>query len=138
MLLQQLKSGFKKVTNWNKYQSKATMKASNQHLKVLGNNFFELKNFLYLSQNCFCKWRHLRCVWHGFWIHSLFVYVLAKLNKSLMMCLTGFWIRICSRKLAIEKSVLALSHHTEQYYFLKRTIKKIIILVWKKHEVLDR
>ena len=44
MLLQQLKSGFKKVTNWNKYQSKATMKASNQHLKVLENNFFELKN----------------------------------------------------------------------------------------------
>ena len=30
-LLQQLKSGFKRTINWNKYKSKAIMKARNKH-----------------------------------------------------------------------------------------------------------
>ena len=34
-LLQQLKSGFKKTVNWNKYQSKVTMQVQNQYLSYL-------------------------------------------------------------------------------------------------------
>ena len=34
-LLQQLKSGFKRTTNWNKYESKVTIKSPNPHLDYL-------------------------------------------------------------------------------------------------------
>ena len=34
-LLDQLKSGFKRTINWNKYQSKATIQAQNQYLDYL-------------------------------------------------------------------------------------------------------
>ena len=34
-LLQQLKLGFKRGTNWNKYQSKATIQTRNQYLDYL-------------------------------------------------------------------------------------------------------
>ena len=34
-LLEQLKSGFKKTINWNKYQSKTTTQAQKQHLDYL-------------------------------------------------------------------------------------------------------
>ena len=33
-LLQQLKSGFKRTINWNKYQSKVTLQAQNQYLDI--------------------------------------------------------------------------------------------------------
>ena len=34
-LLQQLKLGFKRATNWNKYQSKATIQTRHQYLDYL-------------------------------------------------------------------------------------------------------
>ena len=33
-LLQQLKSGFERTINWNKYQSKVSMKAQNPYFKL--------------------------------------------------------------------------------------------------------
>ena len=38
-LLQQLQSGFKRTINWNKYQSKLTIKRQNQHLDYLIDQF---------------------------------------------------------------------------------------------------
>ena len=34
-LSKELKSGFKRTINWNRYQSKVTMKTQNQHLDYL-------------------------------------------------------------------------------------------------------
>ena len=40
-LLQQLKSGFKRITNWNKYQSKVIMQTQNQYLDYLIDHSFQ-------------------------------------------------------------------------------------------------
>ena len=40
-LLQQLKSGFKRTTNWNKYQSKAIVQEQNRHLDYLIDSSFQ-------------------------------------------------------------------------------------------------
>ena len=55
----------------------------------------KLKQILMLFlKNYFCKSLHLRFVLQGFWIHPPFVYVIAKLNKSFMMCVAEVWIHI--------------------------------------------
>ena len=46
-LLQQLKSGFKRAINWNKYQSKATIRAPNPHLDYLIDPSFHGVNRLF-------------------------------------------------------------------------------------------
>ena len=40
-LLQQLKSGFKRTINWNKYQSKAILQEQNRHLYYLIDSSFQ-------------------------------------------------------------------------------------------------
>ena len=40
-LFQQLKSGFKRTTNWNKYQSKVTIHAPNPYLEFLIDSSFQ-------------------------------------------------------------------------------------------------
>ena len=40
-LLQQLKSGFKRTINWNKYQSKAILQEQNRHLDYLIDSSFQ-------------------------------------------------------------------------------------------------
>ena len=45
-LLQQLKSGFKKTINWNKYQSIVTIQALNPYLDYLNNPSFQGVNRL--------------------------------------------------------------------------------------------
>ena len=40
-LLQQLKSGFKRTINWNKYQSKAIRQEQNRHLDYLIDSSFQ-------------------------------------------------------------------------------------------------
>ena len=40
-LLEQLKSGFKRTSNWNKYQSKISTEAQNQYLDFLINPSFQ-------------------------------------------------------------------------------------------------
>ena len=40
-LLQQLKSGFKRMINWNKYQSKVTTETRNEYLDYLVDQNFE-------------------------------------------------------------------------------------------------
>ena len=47
-LLQQLKSGFKRTINWNKYQSKATIQAQNQFLDYLIDLSFQGINSLFV------------------------------------------------------------------------------------------
>ena len=42
-LLQQLKSGFKKTINWNKYQSKVSIRAPNPYLDYLIDQLSESK-----------------------------------------------------------------------------------------------
>ena len=49
-LLQQLKSGFKRTINWNKYQSKAIQQEQNRHLDYLiDSNFQEVGRLFVLS-----------------------------------------------------------------------------------------
>ena len=48
-LLQQLKSGFKRATNWNKYQPKVSTEAPNQDLDFLIDPIFQGVNRLVLS-----------------------------------------------------------------------------------------
>ena len=45
-LLQQLKSGFKRTINWNKYQSKVTIQAPNSYLDYLNHPSFWSENRL--------------------------------------------------------------------------------------------
>ena len=45
-LLEQLKSGFKRINNWNKYQSKVTVQAQNQYLDYLIDPSFQEVNKL--------------------------------------------------------------------------------------------
>ena len=40
-LLQQLKSGFKRTINWNKYQSRAILQEQNRHLDYLIDSSFQ-------------------------------------------------------------------------------------------------
>ena len=47
-LLQQLKSGFKRTINWNKYQSKVTIQAKNQYLDHLIDPSFQGVNRLFV------------------------------------------------------------------------------------------
>ena len=47
-LLQQLKSGFKRTINWNKYQSKTTIQAQNQFLDYLIDLSFQGINSLFV------------------------------------------------------------------------------------------
>ena len=47
-LLEQLKSGFKRTINWNKYQSKISTEAQNQYLDFLINPSFQRVNRLFV------------------------------------------------------------------------------------------
>ena len=47
-LLQQLKSGFKRIINWNKYQSKISTEARNKYLDFLINPSFQGVNGLFV------------------------------------------------------------------------------------------
>ena len=47
-LLQQLKLGFKKITNWNKYHPKVTVEQQNQYLDFLINPSFQGVNRLFV------------------------------------------------------------------------------------------
>ena len=47
-LLEQLKSGFKRTINWNKYQSKISTEAQNQYLDFLINPSFQGVNRLFV------------------------------------------------------------------------------------------
>ena len=47
-LLQQLKSGFKRTINWNKYQSKVTIQASNTYLDYIIDPDFQGVNRLFV------------------------------------------------------------------------------------------
>ena len=47
-LFQQLKSGFKRTINWNKYQSKVTLQERNQFLYYLINRRFQGVNRLFV------------------------------------------------------------------------------------------
>ena len=49
--LQQLKSGFKRVTNWNKYLSKPELLAQNPNLKLLVEPSFQGINRLFVTRN---------------------------------------------------------------------------------------
>ena len=46
-LLQQLKSGFKRTVNWNKYQSKVSPEKQNQYLDYLIDPSFQVVNRLF-------------------------------------------------------------------------------------------
>ena len=48
-LLEQLKSGFKRKINWNKYQQKISTEAQNQYLDFLINRSFQEVNRLFVS-----------------------------------------------------------------------------------------
>ena len=52
-LLQQLKSGFKKTINWNKYQSSIKTYAQNRYLNHLVNPSFQGVNRLFVLSFCF-------------------------------------------------------------------------------------
>ena len=41
LMIQQLKSGFKRTTNWNKYQSKVTIQVQNRYLDYLIDTSFQ-------------------------------------------------------------------------------------------------
>ena len=47
-LFQQLKSGFKRTTNWNKYQSKVTIHAPNPYLEFLIDSSFQGIDILFV------------------------------------------------------------------------------------------
>ena len=47
-LLQQLKSGFKRTINWNKYQSKVTVQEKNPYLDYLINPSFQRVNIFFV------------------------------------------------------------------------------------------
>ena len=47
-MLEQLKSGFKRTINWNKYQSKISTEAQNQSLDFLINPSFQGVNRLFV------------------------------------------------------------------------------------------
>ena len=54
-LFEQLKSDFKKTTNWNKYELKVTVQERNQHLDLLINPSFQGVNKLFvLSFENYC------------------------------------------------------------------------------------
>ena len=48
ILLLKLKTGFKRLINWNKYQSKATLQTRNQHLDYLIDPGFQGVNILFV------------------------------------------------------------------------------------------
>ena len=62
-LLQQLKSGFKRTINWNKYQSKTSSETQNQYLNFLiSPDFQEVNSFFVLSfENRTDRTGHTRC-----------------------------------------------------------------------------
>ena len=47
-LLQQLKSGFKRTTNWNKYQSKVTVQKRNRHWNYFIDPIFQRVHILFV------------------------------------------------------------------------------------------
>ena len=47
-ILDQLKSGFERTINWNKYQSKTTIQAQNQYLDYLTDSSFQGVNKLFV------------------------------------------------------------------------------------------
>ena len=48
-LLKQLESGFKRIINWNRYQSKVTGQAKNRYLDFLNDPSFQGANRLFVS-----------------------------------------------------------------------------------------
>ena len=48
-LLEQLKSGFKRTTKWNKYRSQITIQSNNNNLNCLINPTFTKVNWLFIS-----------------------------------------------------------------------------------------
>ena len=55
-LLQQLKSGFKRTINWNKYQSKVIIQAPNSYLDYLNQPSFWRENRLQGFSNSVERW----------------------------------------------------------------------------------
>ena len=47
-LFEQLKSGFKRITNWNKHERKITVEQQNQYLDLLINPSFQEVNRLFV------------------------------------------------------------------------------------------
>ena len=47
-LFEQLKSGFKRITNWNKHERKITVEQQNQYLDLLLNPSFQEVNRLFV------------------------------------------------------------------------------------------
>ena len=62
-LLQQLKLGFKKIINWNKYQSKVTIQALNSYLDYLTDPSFQGVNRLFVLslENTTDRTVHTQC-----------------------------------------------------------------------------
>ena len=58
-LLQQLKSGFKRTINWNKYQSKVSVERQNQYLDYLIDPSFQGANRLFVLS----FENHLKIMW---------------------------------------------------------------------------
>ena len=50
-LLKQLKSGFKRIINWNKYQSKTSAQTQNQYLDHLVDPSYQGANRLFVTSN---------------------------------------------------------------------------------------
>ena len=50
-LLKQLKSGFKRIINWNKYQSKTSVQTQNQYLDHLVDPSYQGANRLFVTSN---------------------------------------------------------------------------------------
>ena len=50
-LLKQLKSGFKRIINWNKYQSKTSVQIQNQYLDHLVDPSYQGANRLFVTSN---------------------------------------------------------------------------------------
>ena len=57
-LLQQLKSGFERTINWNKYQSKVSIKTQNPYLTFQISNCLDWSKFSGSKQIfCFAVWK---------------------------------------------------------------------------------
>ena len=74
-LLQQLILGFKRTTNWNKYQSKATVQEQNQYLDYLIGPSFQGVNRLFIlsfKNSKDCNW--LRRWFHNWLFPGIFLF----------------------------------------------------------------
>ena len=105
--------------------SNETISHSCLKINIINSN----KNFCYFSQkNCFWKAIHLRRAWQRFWIHPSLFYVLAKLNRSFMMCLTGFSKYASVNKNLLLKRVCQHCHITLKYVGFKYLTRSMIYL----------